>query len=125
MALYPGSARSLTNATPIDTVLVDAAGDPVFGFNPSKPDTATLTNVVVSTTSAMLAAANVARRQLVLFNDSGRLVYVAFAATATITAYTMEMPNQTSWEQPKDGYTGDVSAIVGAGTGTVRVTEIV
>lgn len=118
------TARTLTNGVPLDVAVLDAAGNQLAGFDASRPSAAALTSVTVAAVSILLAAANPARRQLVLFNDGGNIVYVAFAATATTTAFTVRVPANGSYETVRDGYTGDVSAIRASGTGAVRVTEI-
>ena len=89
-----------------------------------RPATATLANVTVSTASAVLLAANASRRKMVLFNDSGRTVYVAFAATASLTSATRRVLDGDTYESLLDGYTGVVSGIVSIGSGPVRVTEV-
>ena len=124
MGLYPGSVREVGAATAADVVILDALGNPVFGFNPSKPDTATLTQPTVNNVSSLIAADNPARRGLIIVNTSGAKIFIAFAPTATTAAYTIDMANGSVWELPKDGYTGDVSAIRASGSGTIRVTEI-
>ena len=120
-----GSVRDIGEARPADIVLLDANGDPVFGFDPTRPGTATLTNVALSTTSVVLAAANADRRQLIIANDSNRNLRVAFDATATATAFTVLLAAGAHYEAPLDGYTGVVSGIwQSAGSGAARVTEI-
>ena len=88
------------------------------------PANATLANVTVSTTSVVILAANVDRQRFTIWNDSGRHVFVAFAATATTTAFSVDMPNNSLYESDLNDYSGVVSAITAAGTGPVRVTEI-
>jgi hypothetical protein len=112
------------DATPIDIVLLDSLGNPVFGFDPSRPDTAALTQPVVNTTSSVIVAANPARRQFIIQNTTGKNILLAFAATASATAYTQKIPNGGSYESTLNGYTGDVTAITDSGSGTARVTEI-
>lgn len=91
---------------------------------PTPPATATITSVTVSTTSAVLLAANLSRIRFSLWNRSGGNVFVAFAATATTTAFTVRMPNNSLYESDLSDYTGIVSGITSAGTGSVQVTEI-
>ena len=118
------TARTLTNGVPLDVAVLDAAGNQLAGFDASRPSAAALTSVTVAAVSILLAAANAARRQLVVFNDGGNIVYVAFGVTATTTAFTVRIPVNGSYETVRDGYTGDVSAIRASGSGAVRVTEI-
>jgi len=118
--------RQLTNTRSLDVSVVDGNGDQVTSFSSvaTAPTTAVLTNVTVSNISATLLTANASRRRFLLYNDSGALIFVAFAATATNTAYTIELPNNTLYESELNDYTGVISAIRNAGTGAVRVTEI-
>lgn len=88
------------------------------------PANATLSNVTVSTTSAVILAANPDRQRFTIWNNAGRHVFVAFAATATTTAFSIDMPNNSLYESDLNDYSGVVSAITSAGSGPVRVTEI-
>jgi hypothetical protein len=124
MGLFPGSARELPNASPIDVALVNPQGDQLAGFDSSRPANAVITGPTVTNVSSVIAAANAARRQLILFNDGGNIAYVAFAGTASLTAFTLRIPANGSYETPLDSYTGDVSAIRASGSGVIRVTEI-
>lgn len=117
-------ALDLTNSNPLAVAVVDTTGTQLGGFDPSRPASATLTNVTVTNTSVLIAAANPARRQLMVWNDGGNVVYVAFAATATTTAFTVRISPNQLWESTLNGYTGDVSAIRASGSGPVRVTEV-
>lgn len=51
-------------------------------------------------------------------------MFVAFAATASQTAFTFIIPSKVGAELPLNGYTGVVSGVLKAGTGTARVTEV-
>ena len=118
------SVRDLTNANPFDVAMVDANGDQIVGFDSSRPDTSALTSVTVATVSISLLASNPLRRQFLLFNDGTNNVFVAFAAVASTTAFTVRIPANGFYESVPDGYTGDVFAIRSAGSGAVKVTEI-
>ena len=120
-----GSSRSIGDARPLDVVLLDANGDPVFGFDPTRPSAAVLTSVALSTTSVILLASNLARRKFVIVNDSNRTLRVAFAATASASAFTVLLPAGGATEGDLDGYTGDISGIwQQAGSGSAQITEI-
>lgn len=124
--MFPGSqTQQLANSNPIDIVLVDATGAPVFGFDPSRPATGTLTQQTVVATSVVLLPANPARRFVTLYNGQNKLVYIAFAATASATAYTVQIPSGSEYEFDGSQYAGVVSAFGAAGaTGKVLVTEV-
>jgi hypothetical protein len=118
------SARTLTNAKPVDVAVVNGNGDQLTGFDASRPAAATVVSVNATASSGVLLAANANRRQFIVYNDSGRNIYIAFAATASAAAYTVRISNQGSYESPKDGYTGVVSVVTQSGTGAVLVTEV-
>lgn len=104
--------------------VVDAAGVQLSGFDHSRPATATITSVASSPTSVSLAAANAARRGLVITNDSTKILYIAFAATATVSAWTYKLGAGATVELPLNGYTGIVTGIWSAVNGSARITEI-
>lgn len=113
-----GDVRAATVA------VVDPSGVQIPGFDQSRPANATITTVaLVANTSAVLAASNPARRQILITNEGGKTLYVAFAATATTTAYTVQVASKQTYVGDKDGYTGDISGIQG-GPANVRVTEV-
>lgn len=125
MGLISASLRLLTgDVRALDVAINDANGNQLSGFDPSRPATATIATVAVSTTSAVLAAANAARRRLSVTNESNSTLYIAFAATATATAYTIPLAKGQTWEGVLNDYTGVVSGILAAGTGSARVTEV-
>ena len=122
-----GFLRQLTNTRAMDVAVVDGNGDQITSFgsgSSTPPPNAVLTNVTVSTTSAVLLAANVNRRRFIIYNDSGRHVFVAFAATASSTSFTVDLPNNGFYEGELHDYTGVISGVTQSGTGPVRVTEI-
>lgn len=122
--LFSASVVDLANSHPLHVAVVDGSGDQLTGFDGSRPTTATLTSVALSTTSAALLAANTARRGFYIHNDSGQLLYVAFAATATISAFTLRLPANGAYESPLNGYTGVISGIKATGAGNARITEL-
>ena len=85
--------------------------------------TATLTNVSSSATSVSLLAANVNRKMAAFFNDSTANLFLAFAATATTSAFTVKIPAAGYFEMFSD-YTGAVSGIWDSANGAVRITEV-
>ena len=124
MGLYPGSFHPLANATPADVLLVDVNGDPIFGFDGSRPATAVLTSVPSSATSVTLLAANPARRSFKIANASSKVLSVAFAATATVAAFTLQIAANAFYESPVNDYTGIVTGIWAAVNGAAHVTEV-
>jgi hypothetical protein len=91
--------------------------------------TSALANVTASTSSQTLAAANAGRKGLIVVNDSTAALYIAYAGTATTTAYTYYVPGSQNgvpytWEMPRPPYTGALSATWSGATGAARVTEL-
>ena len=119
------SVRTLTNANAFDVAVVDANGDHVTGFDPSKPSTATLTQVTNSASSVSLLASNTARRSFVIYNDANRDMVVAFSATATLTAFTVRIASKGTFMYATPAYTGVVSGIwTASGSGSAQITSI-
>ena len=86
--------------------------------------TAVLTSVASSVSSVTIAAANTARRMLLIYNDSTSVLYLAYAATATATAFTIKLPAASLYEMPSPVYTGIVTGIWSSANGSARVTEM-
>lgn len=125
MSLISATLRLLTgDVRALDVAINDANGNQLSGFDPSRPATAAHTTVATSTTSAVLFAANADRRRVIIWNESNNSLYVAFAATATATAYAVLIPKNGSYETPLNDYTGVISGILSAGTGNARLTEV-
>lgn len=118
VALLTGDIRAL------DVAIRKSDGTHLSGFDATRPANATTTTVPVSTTSATLAAANTARRKLIVHNKSGKTLYVAFDTTAVVANAAFPVANNTVWESDLNGYTGVVSGILSSGTGDVNVTEV-
>ncbi len=87
--------------------------------------TAMLNNINSSTSSVQLMAANATRLGMVIVNDSTQPMYVAFAATASTTAYSLVLQPADTYETSSLVYTGAVSAIwTGTPSGAARITEL-
>jgi hypothetical protein len=88
--------------------------------------TATLTQIAASATTGVLLAANPVRKAAYVYNDSSANLYVAFAATATTSAYTVKVPAATLYEMPlSPAYQGIISGIWDSATGNARITEVI
>lgn len=98
-----------------------------LGTDPILPSsTGTITSPAVNTASFTALAANVNRKGALIFNDSVNTVYLAYAATASTTAYTVQIPASGYYEVPSAGaiYTGILTAISTVASGNLRVTEL-
>jgi hypothetical protein len=86
--------------------------------------TSTTSNVASSVTVVTLKAANTSRVKLVVYHDdTASTLYVKEGSAATATDYTYKLsPGSTLFI---DDYTGIVTGIWSAATGTARVTETV
>jgi hypothetical protein len=97
---------------------------PVSGnLTVDKSTTATLTSVAANQSSVSLLASNANRLAATLYNDSTSQVYIAFAATATTTAFTIKLMPNTFWEVTSD-WTGAISGIWNNANGSMRITEM-
>lgn len=88
--------------------------------------TSTLTSVNGNNTSVQLLAANSSRSGAYFYNDSTAILYLALtSASATTSAYTVQIGANGYYELPSDGsiYTGIITAIWASATGAVRITE--
>ena len=90
----------------------------------SKPQaSATLASVTAATTSTTILAASSSTHNAVVYNDSTAVLYLAFAATASTTAYTVQVPAGGYFEMPKPAYQGIITGIWSAANGAARVTS--
>ena len=124
MALSPSLLIEPNDIRAAAVAVVDTTGTQLSGFDPSRPANATLSTLAATTTSQVLLAANAARRRFVIVNEASKALIVAFAATATATAYTFQVAGGQTYEGLLNDYTGVISALLTSGTGNVRVTEI-
>lgn len=87
--------------------------------------TGTITSPALSLSSFTVLASNTARDGATIFNDSVNVVYLAFAATASTTAYTVQIPAGGYYELPSGfNYTGILTGIALVASGNCRVTEM-
>lgn len=103
------------------------AGTSMIGsVRPIASPTGTITSVVSATASTSLLAANANRLGAVFYNDSTATLFLALSATASTTAYTVQLAAGSFYELPDLGtiYTGAVTGIWSAANGSVKVTEL-
>ena len=92
-----------------------------------KPATATLTQVTLAgaVSSAVFAAANLARKGFLIYNQTNNVVNLAFAATASSSAFTALILPRQIYEMTQRIFTGIISAVGVTGTsGNLVVTEL-
>lgn len=123
-----GSSSAGVESTPVNATsngalhsnLRNDAGTEI-GFLAS---TGTITSVAASITSVTLLASNTNRRGFIIYNDSNATCYVAFAATASATAFTKKLGANESWEYSLVTYTGQMTGIWNNANGSMRITEL-
>ncbi len=112
----PGLTDTQLRATPV----------PVSGSLTTSPVTsnsATITQVTVTTTNSTILAANAARKKAILFVATQNTL-IKFGATASATSFTYKVTSAgTTIEIPI--WTGQIDAITTGGTSVVTVTEMV
>lgn len=103
---------------------------PIYVEPNAAPTLATLTSVAVTTTSVVAVATNLERRSLSIYNAGTGDVHVAYAATASTSAYSVVLTSGGWLEIPvtySNGrarpYAGPVSAVTASGTATLKITE--
>jgi hypothetical protein len=106
-------------------LLFDAAGNPVTSLAGTPPASAVLSSPAGLAVSAVILPLNLNRRGVVIYNDSGKNLRVAFAPTASATAFTYLIPSKQTLELQLGGYTGDIAGIWEGAGGFARITEIV
>ena len=84
--------------------------------------TATLASVASSATSVTIFAAANGSNGRTVFNDSTAVLYLAFAATASETAYTVQVAAGGYYEVPWN-FDGVISGIWASANGNARTTS--
>jgi len=107
------------------TALFDTNGNPVTIGSSAAP-TATLTQIPDQDTSIQLLAANADRKGVVIVNTSTAILFVAFGATASASAYTYRLTPFATLEIKGDMlYTGAISGIWASNqSGDAQITEL-
>lgn len=118
----PSGASASAVASLIEAFLDASSGIITVALNDGA--TSTTSNVASSATVVTLKAANTSRVKLVIVHDdTASTLYVKEGATASATDFTYKLtPGDTLII---DDYTGIVTGIWSAATGTARVTETV
>jgi hypothetical protein len=119
---------SITNITGTVSLPTGAATEASLAAINGKlsPSSAALSSVNASTSSQSILASNASRKSFILVNDSNGTAHVAFAATATTSAFSIKLQANAAYEPPNQVYTGAISCIwTGALlSGAMRVTEL-
>lgn len=119
------SGTQAVNLTQVKGTAISATNPVNVAPNSILASTATLTNVNGTVSSTTLLAANTARLGALIYNDSTAIMYLAYASTATTTAYTTQVPSQALFELPvAPVYDGIITAVWASANGAARVTEL-
>lgn len=94
--------------------------------NAPTSSTSALTNVSASTSSTTILATNGIRKAAYIYNDSASAMYLAYAATASTSSFTVKIQAGNFFEMPTGPiYTGALSAVWDTAVGSARATELV
>jgi hypothetical protein len=106
--------QGVTGGVPVSVTIADDAS----------LTTAATTSVAASVTSVVLLAANANRDAGSVFNDSvSATLYLAYAATASTTAYKVQLGPGAYFEFPQPIYVGTISGIWTNAIGNARISE--
>lgn len=118
------TAPTVGQKTMANSIPVALASDQTVSVGTGeKSTTATVSAVTAGTSVVTLLAANANRKALIIFNDSGRNIYIKFGTAASATDFTIRMADNSVYELPLPIYTGILTVITAAGSGPVRITE--
>lgn len=126
MALLGASLRDLTDARALDVSIVDATGAQVTTFTSpmaTPSSTGTITSVASSATDTTLLASNASRKKFSIFNDSTKILRVAFDGVASATNFSLIIAAGGYYESHTNDYTGIIHGIWASAAGFARVTE--
>jgi hypothetical protein len=120
---------SLTLTIYEDSMGLNTGTDSII-FPNTKASGSTATAVAVTTTSAVLLAANVNRKSYLIENNSNQPLFIDFAATVSVPAHAVKIPAVTTGGiisfYEEDTYTGVISGIAAAaGAGSWNIREFV
>jgi hypothetical protein len=105
------------------TPVVLASDQSAVAIQPPKAGTATRSDVTSVATTTTILAANANRLGAVIYNDSTKLLYLKFGATASLTDFTVVLRQGDNYEVPFN-YTGRIDGIWSAANGAARMTEL-
>lgn len=119
--LPPNAATQVTLAA----VLAALAPPIAVTSTPAVIATATLSQVASSATSGQLLAANASRKGAMIQNTDTNNLYLKFGTTASLTSFTVRIPQNGYYELPQPVYTGRIDGIWDIdGSGSAVMTEL-
>lgn len=120
---YTTAKTSPLSLTPVGNLRVDGS-TVTQPIREVQAITATLSNIAASATNVTLLASNASRRGVIIYNDSTKILYVKFGATASATSFTIKMGSDGFYEMHTPVYTGIIDGIWASASGTARITEL-
>lgn len=122
IALIPTALGQGTMAQSLKVVIAsDQSAIPVTA---AASATSALSSVASAATTGVLLASNALRKGFTFFNDSNQDCKIAFAATATASAFTLILKPNAFYESTAPLYTGTIAGIWAVANGNMRVTEL-
>ena len=114
-AWVAGGGVSVQNFPPIQTTSALPAFQAVLSVTGS-----------ISITPVQLVAANIARKGLILYNNSTTPIYIAYDTTvSSATHMTYVIAASSGWAMPQPVYQGAITGVRGAtGDGKILVTDL-
>lgn len=101
--------------------IVQATGT-TFSVSQSTSGTGTLTSVANAITSTTVLGSNAARKGFIVYNDSLVVLFLAFSGTASTTAFSAKLQPGAAYNSDTL-YTGIITGVASAASGSARVTE--
>jgi hypothetical protein len=130
-SIPPLGQAAMAASLPV-VIASDQSPIPVTGAiiaTPAVSTSAALTNVAGSASSVTLLAANANRKMAAIFNSSttsSSTLYLAFAASASTSSYSVQIPAGGYYELPAPIYTGEISGIWSTtATAIAHITEFI
>lgn len=120
-AQLPATLGQKVSASSLAVVI--ASDQSPISVSPVASATSTLTSVAASATTVSLLASNTARKGAVITNDSTAILYLALSSSSSLTAFSFKLfPNSAFVLDTL--YTGAISGIWSAASGSARITEL-
>lgn len=118
------AASTAPAATDPAVVVTISPNTPALAVISDKSSTGTITSVNGATTNTSILTPNTSRISATIYNAANKTMYIALGATASTSAYTIQVFQGSYWELPVS-YTGAISAVWASGvSGAALVTEL-
>lgn len=122
LASIDSKLNTLGQKTSAASVPVVIASDQIVATSLPASTTGGITSVASSTSTGVILSANSVRKGAVIYNDGVAILYIACAGTSSSTSFTYKLQPGAAANLDFN-YTGVVSGIWSAASGSARVTE--